>query len=78
MNYLKLGHLAYTLRSTNTDPEPIQVQPLTDGTYRITDGRHRAIAALIAGRPDVLAVACKETQEPDAPQNTRREGYNHY
>jgi hypothetical protein len=56
MNYLLLGHFAYTLRATNKDLDPITVQAVGDGSYRITDGRHRAIAALIAGRPHVLAV----------------------
>lgn len=56
MNYLQVGHFAYLLRSTTEDLDPILVQALPDGSYRITDGRHRAIAALIAGRPDVLAI----------------------
>lgn len=56
MNYLKLGHYAYRLRATNEDLAPITVAPVGDGSFRITDGRHRAIAALIAGRPDVPVV----------------------
>lgn len=55
MNALLLMHLVYDLRSTAEDHDPIIVTP--DLQYwRITDGRHRAMAALIAGRPDVLAV----------------------
>lgn len=62
MNYLKLGHYAYHLRATTEDLDPIEVEPVGDGSFRITDGRHRALAALIAGRPHVLAVvrAAKE------------------
>jgi ParB-like chromosome segregation protein Spo0J len=56
MNFLQLGHYAYLLRATNENLDPIVVEALQDGTYRITDGRHRAIAALIAGRPHVAAV----------------------
>lgn len=56
MNFLQLGHFAYLLRATNEDLDPVTVEALPDGTYRLTDGRHRAIAALIAGRPHVSAV----------------------
>lgn len=54
-NYLEIGFFAYQLRGSGWDPDPILVEDLGDGTYRIVDGRHRAIAAIIAGRPDVLA-----------------------
>lgn len=56
MNFLLLGHFAYQLRATTEDLDPITVERLADGSFRITDGRHRAVAALIAGRPDVPAV----------------------
>jgi hypothetical protein len=56
MNYLLLGFFAYQLRATNKSLEPILVERVGDGSFRITDGRHRAIAALIAGRPSVDAV----------------------
>jgi hypothetical protein len=54
MNPLVLMSLAYLLKSTTEDPAPILVARETDG-FRVTDGRHRAVAALIAGRSDVLA-----------------------
>lgn len=56
MNVLKLMHYAYWLRSQTADLEPIVVTPDAGGSWRVHDGRHRAVAALIAGRPDVLAV----------------------
>lgn len=43
------------LRKTAQDWEPIVVQREADG-FRVLDGRHRFFAAVIAGRPDVLAV----------------------
>lgn len=55
MNYLLVGHLAYHLRATTEDVAPITVQNLRDGTYRVSDGRHRYVAHLIAGRPDINA-----------------------
>jgi hypothetical protein len=54
MNVLVLMSLAYKMRGTSDDAEPIQVFRTKSGPYRIYDGRHRAVAALIAGRPDVL------------------------
>lgn len=56
MNVLVLMSLAYLLKSTTEDPEPVIVEAEDNG-FRISDGRHRAVAALIAGRPDVLCVA---------------------
>jgi hypothetical protein len=57
MNALRLCALAYRLRATTDEPEgPIEVTREADGTWRIHDGRHRYIAAVIAGRPDVLCV----------------------
>jgi hypothetical protein len=54
MDVLTLLSLAALLRKTTEDPEPVSVQR-EQSHWRITDGRHRAIAALIAGRTDVLA-----------------------
>jgi len=56
MNPLKLMAMAYEFRATTEDREPIHVT-CVDGTdlYRITDGRHRFVASLIAGRPAVLS-----------------------
>lgn len=54
MNVLVLMSLTYMLRSNVADPEPIIVRPEGDH-FRIMDGRHRAMGAIVAGRPDVLA-----------------------
>jgi hypothetical protein len=54
MNPYVLMSLAYLLRSTTEDPPPIHVTREGD-YYRIHDGRHRFVAAVLAGRPDVLA-----------------------
>ena len=54
MDVLTLFSLAALLHKTTEDPEPVSVQR-ERSHWRITDGRHRAIAALIAGRSDVLA-----------------------
>lgn len=54
MDWSVIGHFAMTMRKTTEDPDPIRVAPVGDH-YRISDGRHRFIAAVIAGRPDVLA-----------------------
>lgn len=56
MNPYVTMSLAYELRSTTNDPDPVEVTVCPDGTWRIVDGRHRAVAAMMAGRPDVLAV----------------------
>lgn len=55
INFLLLASLAHLLRATTNDPTPVTVQSLPDTTYRISDGRTRFLAAVIAGRPDVLA-----------------------
>jgi hypothetical protein len=55
MNPLVLMHFAYLYRATTGDLDPIVVRA-EGGRWRISDGRHRAVASLIAGRPDVLAV----------------------
>lgn len=52
--YVLLG-LVPLMRRTAQDHTPIRVLPLGDGTWRVMDGRHRFLAAVIAGRPDVLA-----------------------
>lgn len=54
MNYMLIGVLAYKLRTTVGDLPPIQVRPIGDH-WQIVDGRHRVVAAMIAGRRDVLA-----------------------
>lgn len=55
MNPLVLMSLVYMLRSSTKDPEPIVVRAEGEN-YRILDGRHRAMAAIIAGRQNVLAI----------------------
>jgi hypothetical protein len=56
MNFLKLGHMTYVMRATTEHFDPIEVSEIGDGFYRITDGRHRFISALIAGRPSIQAI----------------------
>jgi hypothetical protein len=54
MNPLVVMSLAYMYRSSNEDAPPITVT--REGrNYRITDGRHRYLASVIAGRRRVLA-----------------------
>jgi ParB-like chromosome segregation protein Spo0J len=55
MDVLVLMSLAALLRKTTADPAPVRVKP--EGTrWRVADGRHRALAAMIAGRVDVLCM----------------------
>jgi hypothetical protein len=54
MDWSVIGHFAMMMRKTTEDPPPIVVAQ--EGDYwRICDGRHRFVAAMVAGRPDVLA-----------------------
>lgn len=54
MNPLVVMSLTYFYRSNVMDTTPIVVR--REGkNYRIMDGRHRAVASMIAGRPTVLA-----------------------
>jgi ParB-like nuclease domain len=62
--YVIMG-LVPLLKGSTQDHEPITVRPLPDGTFRVIDGRHRFIASIIAGRPDVLATL--DTQEAPDP-----------
>lgn len=56
MNPYVLFSLTHIYRSTNEDVEPIQVRTYgLGGLYTITDGRHRSVASMIAGRKTVLA-----------------------
>lgn len=55
MNVLVVMSLTYFYRSGVVDTTPIVVRREGDN-YRILDGRHRAVASMIAGRPTVLAV----------------------
>lgn len=54
MNPFVLMSLAYLYRSGNEHVEPIEVT--REGRYyRIREGRHRAVASMMAGRKVVLA-----------------------
>jgi ParB-like chromosome segregation protein Spo0J len=55
MNPLVLMSLAYALRSSVADVDPILVQPHGDG-WLVLDGRHRTMAHWIAGRSTALCV----------------------
>lgn len=58
-NYLVIASLTYLYRGSNEHTTPILVRP--EGDYwRITDGRHRAIASMVAGRKAVLALIEEE------------------
>jgi hypothetical protein len=57
MDPYKLMAFTRQFRGTNEDREPIVIAPIP-GTefFRISDGRHRFIASVMAGRKDVLAI----------------------
>lgn len=55
MSLKVLADLAELYRTTNEDAEPILVRRQGD-IFTITDGRHRAVASMVAGRKTVLAV----------------------
>jgi hypothetical protein len=55
LNPLVVMSLAYAYRCSTGDVDPILVRRIGRDRYRVTDGRHRFVASLIAGRPDVLA-----------------------
>lgn len=58
--------LAYLMRSTSEDPPPITIRPIDKTPHmRIIDGRHRYLAAIIAGRPDIECCV-----QPDPPGET--------
>jgi hypothetical protein len=54
MNFMLLGAFAIRYRSSSEDLDPALIREAGDGLYRILDGRHRFVASLIAGRPDLL------------------------
>jgi hypothetical protein len=59
MNFVVLGSMAHHYRSTTDDLDPIMVT--REGKhYRITDGRHRWLASVIAGRRRVLTTVEKK------------------
>lgn len=57
MNAFTLMGMVPLLRNTSEDHDPILVSPAcpTCGDRIVLDGRHRWIANVVAGRPDVLA-----------------------
>jgi len=46
--------LSRLMRRSNEDPSPVVLRPERK-FYTLTDGRHRVVAAMMAGRKDVLA-----------------------
>jgi hypothetical protein len=63
MNVYVIMGLVPLLKASTEDHKPVTVRPLPGGAWRLIDGRHRLVAALIAGRPDVLA----ELEHEEAP-----------
>jgi uncharacterized ParB-like nuclease family protein len=57
--------LAHMYRSTSGDAPPVEVRDLGNGYWRVLDGRHRYLASVIAGRPDLLATV--EAATPSTP-----------
>jgi hypothetical protein len=56
MDFGVIGGLLKRMRTTADDWDPILVRPEPGELWRVIDGRHRYFAAVIAGRPDVLAI----------------------
>jgi hypothetical protein len=58
INVYRLMSLIPLLRETTLDHEAILVGPVSSccGHRVILDGRHRVMASIAAGRPDILAV----------------------
>lgn len=55
MNVLVVNSLIYLFKGTNEDVQPITIRREGESFYRIVDGRHRAVASMMAGRKTVLA-----------------------
>lgn len=59
MNPFVLMGMVPLLKGSTEDHDPIEVAPsecCSSGCWVVHDGRHRWIASVIAGRPDVLSV----------------------
>lgn len=57
MNYMLVGAIAHTLRTTHTPVEPILVAWRAEFQgWLLIDGRHRWVAHLVAGRSEVWCV----------------------
>jgi len=69
MNPFVLMSLAYLMLSTSEDPDPVEVTREPDGNWRVHDGRHRVVAAMLAGRRDVL---CREVSRGASPATSTR------
>jgi hypothetical protein len=59
-NVLVVMSLTHMMRGTHKDPDPVLVNRCGDH-WSIHDGRHRFVAAVMAGRPDLL---CAEAPTP--------------
>lgn len=55
MNYMLIGVLAYKLRTSMENLEPIKVRRVDD-VWQVVDGRHRLVAHMVAGRHTIFAV----------------------
>jgi hypothetical protein len=60
-----LASLVLLYRHTSDDAPPAAVRDLGNGYWRVLDGRHRFLASVIAGRPDLLATV--EAATPSTP-----------
>lgn len=56
MNLLVVAAIAHSLRMGYDITDPIQVEQLAPGDWLVREGRHRFMAAYIAGVPDLPAV----------------------
>lgn len=58
LDWSVVGHWTMVFRKTAQPCEPpIRVTPIGDtGMYRVIDGRHRTVAAYVAGRVDIDAI----------------------
>lgn len=63
MDWSVIGLWACKFRKSGEDGPPILVVPIgSTGLFRVTDGRHRTVAAYIAGRTDIVYKI-----DPDVP-----------
>lgn len=51
--------------ASGLDPPPVLLEHAEHGTFHLRDGRHRFVAALLAGRPDILAVVADHIHEAE-------------
>jgi hypothetical protein len=55
LNNLRVNSFWFDMLYTTVDYDPIKVRVREDGDFDLVDGRHRWVAALGAGRQDILA-----------------------